>query len=408
MTAPSPTNSSQQESIALRLGVLQVTIGPYPEVRGGIDMLVKTLVERHRDEDCRITVFVPGSWEQRRLRRETTRDGIPIYTRRLRMPYGPSKPLRHLLGWLLEAPFVIRALLKVCREQRIDVIHVHSAPAYLAYFRVLLLFGGPVYIVTFHGGEVVNYRRRRWIERQLIRWGLQGAKFTTAVSKWLAQEAKHTFPSLALPPNIIYNGLCMDSIRHELSTSSVLSAPGRYFLIVAALYPYKGQDVAIEAWPRIVRHDPSLKLLIAGEGPYRPDYERLIKQQECDDSIYLIGQRPHCEILSLMAGAIALIVPSRNEGFGYVVLEASAVGTPVICSDIAPLNEIVEDGKSGLLFGLESTLELCTAAISLAKDPGRRSELASSLRRRTIDDFGLAEMARRYKQLYADAVANNS
>lgn len=120
---------------------------------------------------------------------------------------------------------------------------------------------------------------------------------------------------------------------------------GRYALFVGRLAAEKGVQLLLEAWGRL-RSDVPLK--IVGDGPLAPTVAAAARSTP---SIEWLGPRPRSEVLDLMREASFLVVPSVwYEGLPMIVTEAFAVGLPVVMSDIGGLPELVEDGRTGLVF----------------------------------------------------------
>lgn len=390
------------------MNILQVTLRRYPEVMGGVDMMVATLVPALKRLNCTITVFVPGSWSDRRLKCYVA-DGVTVYSRRLTMPFARRRRLRNLLVWLFEGPVALLGLWALCRRHRINLVHIHTATPNLVYFRMLRLLGGPPYVVTFHRGDVVEFGQRPRINQKFIKWGLAGAASTNAVSKWLAREAKGTFQGLC-DPVAIYNGIDVDSLISDANRlgDGPSESRGAYFLMVGSFDPYKGHETAIRAWGEVVESNPNLRLLLAGEGDLRKSYERLIERTSCQRHVVLLGQRRHSEILSLMASALGLIFPSRSEGFAYVILEAGLMENPVICTDIPAFAEVVADGESGIIVPVDDPKAIADAVMRLMDNEELRKRLGSALRERVEECFCADLMAQRYETLYRAVIGNDT
>jgi glycosyltransferase involved in cell wall biosynthesis len=111
---------------------------------------------------------------------------------------------------------------------------------------------------------------------------------------------------------------------------ATLRVPPRYLVFIGAAQPRKGLDVLLEAHAA----QPGLAPLVlagpAGWGPALP----------CSSQVHMLGYLSEAELRRVVAGAIAVVLPSRDEGFGLPVLEAMATGVPVVCSDLAALREI--------------------------------------------------------------------
>lgn len=119
-----------------------------------------------------------------------------------------------------------------------------------------------------------------------------------------------------------------------------------YAIFVGRLSPEKGLDILLESW----RSLPDVPLKIVGDGPLRPWVEEYIRQNNMKQ-IELVGFVPLNVVLQYLKGAFFLVMPSVwYETFGRTIIEAYATGTPVIAGSLGAMAELVEDGKTGLLF----------------------------------------------------------
>lgn len=122
---------------------------------------------------------------------------------------------------------------------------------------------------------------------------------------------------------------------------------GDYALFVGRLVDLKGVGTLIKAWSKL---PASIPLVIAGDGPFRPEMEKLIGDLRLSNVTYR-GRLSRPETLATMKGARFLMFPSEwYEGFPVTIAESFACGVPVICSRLGGMQEIVEDGCTGLHF----------------------------------------------------------
>jgi glycosyltransferase involved in cell wall biosynthesis len=99
----------------------------------------------------------------------------------------------------------------------------------------------------------------------------------------------------------------------------------------------------------ILKDVPDLGLVVVGEGPERPRLEWLARDLEVSDRVYFAGQRSRKDALGLMAACDLFVLNSTYEGFPHVVLEAMALGLPVIATAVGGTPEVVAHGVTGLL-----------------------------------------------------------
>lgn len=153
---------------------------------------------------------------------------------------------------------------------------------------------------------------------------------------------------------------------------------GGYALYVGRLSIEKGLDTLLKAW-EILNY--SIPLKIVGDGPLA---EQVQAAAQASDKVEWLGRRPVTEVYDLMGNAEFLVFPSKwYETFGRVAVEAFAKGTPVIASEIGAIAEIVDSGKTGLLFEAGNPSDLA----SKVKDLLGSSSRLSQMRHQARDEF---------------------
>lgn len=195
---------------------------------------------------------------------------------------------------------------------------------------------------------------------------------------------------IAVIPNFTTLAPAEPAARGPLQTpeeAPVLLALGR-------LHPVKGFDTAIAALGRL----PGAYLWIAGEGAERPALEALAAARGVAGRVRLLGWRQ--DRAALLAAATAVLVPSRSEPFGNVVLEAWAAGRPVIASAVDGPAWLIADGVSGLLVPPGDEAALAAAAARLLADPGLAARLAGGGYRRRAAEFTEEAVVARYRELF--------
>jgi len=253
---------------------------------------------------------------------------------------------------IVDAPhYSVRELVILGRavdRAKLDLFH---APHYIVPFTRV-----PV-VVTIH--DLIHLRHRNPLAplyaRQMIRRALRKSRRVLTVSEAVKREIVSTFG-------------CADD--HVLVTPNGVGAPfsesgpageGRYFLYVGNDKPHKNVDLLVDAFARI---DDASLVLTGGAFERFKSRERVVVTGFVDDA----------ELAALYRGAIALVMPSREEGFGLPALEAMASGCAVITSNAAALVEITGDAA---LHVEANAASLADAMTRIASDDSLRSTLAS-------------------------------
>ena len=136
---------------------------------------------------------------------------------------------------------------------------------------------------------------------------------------------------------IVYNGIHIAPYLSVVDDGSVRAQYGigqmdPLVLFVGRLAVQKGPDLLIEALPQVLRTWPRVKFVLVGEGYMRADLERRTQELGVDSAVRFLGSMSGLSLLQLFKSADCVCIPSRNEPFGIVVLEAWASGKPVVAT----------------------------------------------------------------------------
>lgn len=194
---------------------------------------------------------------------------------------------------------------------------------------------------------------------------------------------------------VIHNPVDVSHVRLLAKDADGACSPARFIVACGRLHRQKGFDLLLQAFAHLGIAD--LSLILLGEGPERSHLESLARELGIAARVMMPGfvANPwYC-----MARAEAFVLPSRYEGFGSVLVEAMACGTPVVATDCeyGP-REILLDGEAGLLARVEDVDSLTAAIRNVLANPGLTHERAARGRRRALE-FDAPVVARRYADL---------
>ncbi len=292
------------------------------------------------------------------------------------------------------------------RELRPEVVHTHSSKAGVLGRRAALAEGVPAVVHTPHTFSFLFQAEFGALKRRLFR-AIEArlARRTGAVIAVSATEGETFRRSGVVPPErirVVPNGI--DPAPWEAASPAERRALGvpegvPVALVAGLLHVAKGQDLALRALARCARAD--LHLLIAGEGGMRAELEQLARSLGIADRAHFLGFRR--DVPSLMAAADFLLLPSRWEGMPYVVMEAMAAGRAVLASRVDGAVDLVRDGESGLLVGVDSVEELGAALDRMAgMDERERARMGAAGRARLRGSFTATEMVRGLIEVYRE------
>jgi glycosyltransferase involved in cell wall biosynthesis len=198
----------------------------------------------------------------------------------------------------------------------------------------------------------------------------------------------------------IYNGIDLQDIKtHDVSSEPLPFK--RFVLSVGHVERRKRHEDAIQAIAMINSKENGIHLAIAGgvhDQKYYEELQSIIQKLNINDRVSFLGIRK--DIIGLMKRAEALVLCSESEGVPWVLLEAMAVGLPIVASNIEGTNEAVLNGKTGILVPLANVKEYAQALSTLLSDPNVRETFAENSRKLLLERFSAQGMVENVAMLY--------
>jgi len=171
---------------------------------------------------------------------------------------------------------------------------------------------------------------------------------------------------------------------------------------VGRLVPFKGHRFLIQAFAGVRLRHPSARLLIVGDGPERASLEQQVDAMGLKGAVHFTGHRRDVpDMLSIME---IFVLPSIEEHFGRVLLEAMALEKPVVGTRAGGVPEVVEDGVTGVLVPPANSDALAEGVIRLMDDPAQARAMGRAGRRRVETHFNLRRHAELVEEVYAQAL----
>jgi glycosyltransferase involved in cell wall biosynthesis len=310
----------------------------------------------------------------------------------------PMRTSPHLSD--LTAAWAVRRYLR--RHGPFDVIHGHSSKGG-AVARVAALGTGIPAVYTPHGLIMMDPDLSLWKRAfyQMVEIALSlGTMRIIAVSpeeKSVALGAGLGKSRVVMVPNGVGNiGLAP---RSEARRAIGVADDHIVFGFVGRLVPQKAPEVMVEAFAVAARAEPRARLAMIGAGPLDDGLRKLALRLGVQDSVLWLGER---EARTIMSAFDVFALPSRKEGLPYVVLEAMSAGLPILATDTAGVEILVESGWNGAVVPRDDVAALAEAMIALAADPELRVRYARASRQR-VARFTVEAMVGRTLQAYHDA-----
>jgi glycosyltransferase involved in cell wall biosynthesis len=185
-----------------------------------------------------------------------------------------------------------------------------------------------------------------------------------------------------------------------------LNPDGQYIVFVGDSIARKGLDVLIEAFLRVRSQTSEVELLIVGPYDFSDPYYRLasdlkdkLKVADCLSHVHWVGRVE--TVYEYMQAADVFCLPSRWEGFGIVIIEAMAVGLPVVVSRLEGVTtDIIKSEREGVLICGYSPEAYAAEVSRLLKDPAAAEAMGNMARSRVVSEFGMDRIVEHYAQLY--------
>lgn len=355
--------------------ILHVYKDYYP-VLGGIENHIRTLAESQAIRGHEVTVLVTnpggGTWQERRA-------GVRII-RAPRLATVASTPISPAF------PFILHRL-------QTDITHLHF-PYPVGELSQLLVGRNRPYVITYHS-DVVRQQRILRLYRPFLWRVLRGASriLPTSDSYLASSPYLRSFKEKCtiVPPSV-------DPARFQNAGPLIPRAEVPSLLFVGRHRYYKGVETLLQSLV-----DLPTRLLLAGDGPMRPEWQELSKRLGVADRTCFLGEVSDEDLPRLYASGDIFVLPanSRAEAFGKVLLEAMAAGLPCVTTEVETGTSFaVKDGYTGLVVAPGSPAELGAAIRRLVDDEPLRQQLGQAGRDRVRRLFTVEAMTDRVASVY--------
>ena len=290
----------------------------------------------------------------------------------------------------------ITKLVKLMKERKYDIIHVHLFPADIfTALASLFLPKDIVWIFTEH----VDYNRRRSYKFCKILDGFTYSRYSKiiCVSKQVELASLNWIPSNKGKTKVISNAIPIPKFLN--------SCPVKTYdiLFVGRLVREKGIDILLKTI-KILKNEYSrnLKIVIVGEGELKENLNNLTAELGVNKEVKFLGVRK--DINELMASSKIFVLPSRWEGFGMVIIEAMSNMLPVIAANVGDIPELIENGKDGISVPPENPKALARAINSLLENEELRKKLSKAAYKKVKKEFSIKNYSVHMLDLYRSLI----
>ena len=286
-----------------------------------------------------------------------------------------------------------RQLTELLREQRIDVLHTHKYKDGVLGAIAARRAGVPHFVRTMHGlaepmlgWDHVKSHVYNAVDRMVLR---RSADLIIAVSQRMAEGLRDSGfrPTMV---TCIHNGVDVRQIRATRTREEVrreLQIDPNVLLIGTAgrLSPVKWQAGLLRAGARILQSGHDARFLIVGDGPLGSQLVSIATELQIDHACHFIGARS--DVFDIMAAMDIFVLPSLNEGIPMALLEAMALGTPVVAAAVGGIPEVIQHRVNGLLVPSGDDQGIADACLELAARPHFARTLTAQAKRTIVEAF---------------------
>lgn len=302
------------------------------------------------------------------------------------------------IGGILGIPGAVWWLFRIIKDINIKLVHVND------YW-----WGPIVYMASRMAGVPCVVHIRQEIEPKKVRqYRLNKPHKLIAISEQMRKVAVGAGVD-SDRISVVYSGIDAKLVWSSEGAQRVrerylLSAEQPVIGTVANLFPRKGYEYLIQALTEINHKKPGVHCLIVGEGDetYRSKLLELVDKNGLEKVVTFAGFQQ--DVLSYIAAMDVFVLPSVMEGFGIVLLEAMAMGKPVVATTVGGIPEIVEDQATGFLVPPRDSSALAQKIIYLLENPSIREKLGQAGRTRVLDRFSVQHMALQLQDVYGEFI----
>ncbi len=289
-------------------------------------------------------------------------------------------------------------LLKIIKENHIQIIHSHTRCAQMLSFWIYKLTGLP-FITTCHG-----FHKLRISRKLLPCWGEKVIAISTAVKEYLVNQMK-------VPPTkiqLIHNGIDLEYFQDrnlnllQQEAKKKYNINGRVIGTICRLSSVKATEDLIVAASRLRNDFSDIKVLIIGEGKQLLKLKELVDKLELREMIVFGGALEDVRIpLSIMD---VFILTSTQEGLGLSLMEAMACGVPSVACNIGGVNNLVKQDLSGLLISPNSPDQIVLSVGKILNDSKFREFIVNEAKKIIKEKFDLEIMVEKVEKVYNQVI----
>ncbi|GAB4236054.1 MAG: glycosyltransferase family 4 protein [Stanieria sp.] len=385
-----------------------------PPVQAGSIPIWNYQVARQLAKSCQVVIYARQNrqqkaveWNQQVEYRRVSVTGEKIFNGFSRLINKLAPKSYYFASSLYGVSYALSLALDL-RQQQCDVVHIHNFSQFVPLIRA---FNPNIKIVLHMHCEWLSQLNPNVMAKRLAH-----VELIFGCSHYITDKIKAYFPQLAERCQTVFNGVDIEKFIKKSDSSS--QSDCLKLLFVGRISPEKGLHTLIDAFKIVLEQYPQTQLQIVGPNKPAPtefiaslsddptvaslakfapeQYYSYLQSQvssQVVNQVSFVGGIKHSQLVQLYEEADILINPSLSESFGMSLVEAMAMGLPVIASRVGGMTGIVEEGKTGILFEPDNPIALAEAIMQLIKDEQLRTIMGEAGHQRVLNYFSWHKVA---------------
>jgi glycosyltransferase involved in cell wall biosynthesis len=312
------------------------------------------------------------------------------------------RPVRPWKDWQ-----ALNRLEELFRQERPDIVHTHSGKAGVVGRLAAANAGVPVIVHTIHGPSFGAFQG--WVPNAIFRYAERRAAKVTTHFVTVADAMKHQYLAAGIgrPDQYtrVFSGFTLEPFLRAANDPHLRAKFGidpDDIVVgkIARLVSLKGHEDLFRVAPDLVRECPRIKFLLVGDGDWREQFGRQVREMGLEKHFVFAGLVPP-EAVARLVGIMDMVVHlSVREGLARALPQALAAARPIIAYDCDGANEICQDNQTGFLIQRGNLADLQERVLRLARDPELRLRLGRHGQQFVRERFAVSRMVDELYALY--------
>jgi glycosyltransferase involved in cell wall biosynthesis len=267
--------------------------------------------------------------------------------------------------------FKLKALIN---KLRVKVVYAHSAGKYGALLSILPKSISKILFI--YGSDVYIRPKKSIFHKFVVYLVLLRASLILSSSNAMKNHVKDYF---RFSRDIMVIPFGVNTVIFNNSGYRVSNQVKKIGIVKKLEYVY-GIDLLIEAFSQLlkIQENQDLTLEIVGDGSLKDELKELVGKLKLENNIFFRAAIPNSKVPSILKDFDIFVVPSRSESFGVAAVEALSIGVPTIAANVGGLPEVLDYGRAGRLFNVDSSKSLLNAMCEMINDYDMRKKLSDA------------------------------